>query len=113
MDQMSLFDEAKKKNLKIIDGDGGESISNRHKIFHSKFLRISYESVEDLFNGFNEIRSITFSYDIKFIDKIMKMFDYGELILGGRFMVRRDDDLHKLVGEAYSLLERPIACWRL
>ena len=105
MDQMSLFDEAKKKNLKIIDGDGGESISNRHKIFHSKFLGTSYESVEDLFNGFNEIRAITFSYDIKFIDKIMKMFDYGELILGGRFMVRRDDDLHKLVGEAYSLLE--------
>lgn len=33
------------------------------------------------------------------------MFDYGELILGGRFMVRRDDDFHKLVGEAYSLLE--------
>lgn len=105
MDQMSLFDGEENKKLKIIEGDGGEFIPDGHKVFYSQFLGTGYESVENLFMGFNEIRAITFSYDIKFIDKIMKMFDYGELILGGRFMVRRDDELHKLVGEAYSLLE--------
>lgn len=105
MDQMSLFDGEENKKLKIIEGDGWEFIPDGHKVFYSQFLGTGYESVENLFMGFNEIRAITFSYDIKFIDKIMKMFDYGELILGGRFMVRRDDELHKLVGEAYSLLE--------
>lgn len=105
MDQMSMFDEVNKKNLKIIEGGSGTLEIIGHKIYHTKFIKTSYESLEDLFSGFNELRAITFSYDIKFIDKIMKMFDYGEIILGGRFMVRRDDDLHRLVGEAYSLLE--------
>lgn len=61
--------------------------------------------MEELFFGFNEIRAITFSYDIKFVNKIMKMFDYGEIILGGRFMTRRDSELHKLTAEAYLLAE--------
>ncbi|MFR9275801.1 MAG: lantibiotic ABC transporter [Finegoldia magna] len=61
--------------------------------------------MEELFFGFNDIRAITFSYDIKFINKIMKMFDYGEIILGGRFMTRRDGDLHDLTAEAYLLAE--------
>ena len=33
------------------------------------------------------------------------MFDYGEIILGGRFMTRRDGDLHDLTAEAYLLAE--------
>ena len=108
MDQMSLFEKNQNKNLKIIEGDNKEDIENKHKIYHTKYLDTSYEDIYNLFSGFDEIRAITFSYDIKFIDKIMKMFDYGEIILGGRFMVRRDDDLHKLVGDAYVLAEAMI-----
>lgn len=105
MDQMSLFEEKQDKNLEIIEGHNREDIENKHKVYHTKYLDTSYEDIYDLFSGFEEIRAITFSYDIKFIDKIMKMFEYGEIILGGRFMVRSDDDLHKLVGDAYVLAE--------
>lgn len=105
MDQMSIFEANQMESLKLIEGDNRENIENKHKIHHTKYIDTSYENIYDLFSGFDEIRAITFSYDIKFIDKIMKMFDYGEIILGARFMSRRDDDLHKLVGEAYALAE--------
>lgn len=105
MDQMSIFEANQMESLKLIEGDNREDIDNKHKIYHTKYIDTSYEDIYDLFSDFDEIRAITFSYDIKFIDKIMKMFDYGEIILGARFMSRRDDDLHKLVGEAYALAE--------
>lgn len=107
MDQINLFDEDQNTGqIKLINkGDASEKASTKHKIYHVEFKEISYKDVEELFFGFNEIRSITFSYDIKFICKIMKMFDYGEIILGGRFMTRRDSELHKLTAEAYLLAE--------
>lgn len=107
MDQINLFDEDQNTGqIKFINkGDASEKASTKHKIYHVEFKEISYKDVEELFFGFNEIRAITFSYDIKFISKIMKMFDYGEIILGGRFMTRRDSELHKLRAEAYLLAE--------
>lgn len=107
MEQISIFNtEDNDKNLKVIQGNGSkEDIKDKHKVYHTKFIETSYKSVEDLFKGFNEIRAITFSYDVKFISKIIKMFDYGEIILGGRFMIRRDDELQNLTAEAILFAE--------
>lgn len=107
MNQLTVFNEQEEtSNLKVLNRrniDG--KTSTQHKVYNVEFKDISYESVENLFFGFDEIRALTFSYDIKFISRIMKAFDYGEIILGGRFMTRRDSDLHKLTAEAYLLAE--------
>lgn len=107
MDQLNLFgkDQCAGKIRLISKDETLKETSNKHKVYHVEFKEVSYQDVEDLFFGFNDIRTITFSYDIKFISKIMKMFDYGEIILGGRFMTRRDSELHKLTAEAYLLAE--------
>ena len=107
MNQLDIFDTGTNiENLRILDGNGKKDEEDtKHKIYHVELKDISYKDVEELFFGFNEIRAITFSYDIKFVNKIMKMFDYGEIILGGRFMTRRDSELHKLTAEAYLLAE--------
>ncbi|MBM7549601.1 phospholipase D family protein [Peptoniphilus gorbachii] len=107
MDQINLFDDVQyAEKLRIVGAEDGKvRESTKHKIYHVEFKDISYSDVEELFFGFNDIRAITFSYDIKFLSKIMKMFDYGEIILGGRFMTRRDSELHKLTSEAYLLAE--------
>ncbi|WP_049691291.1 lantibiotic ABC transporter [Anaerococcus jeddahensis] len=107
MKQISLFStEENEKNLGgINDGTSQKFIENKYKIYHTRFLETSYETLENLFSGYDEIRAITYSYNIKFINKIINMFEYGELILGGRFMVRRDSKLHKLRSEAYLLAE--------
>lgn len=107
MNQLNIFDTGTNiEKLRIVDGNGKKTEEGtKHKIYHVELKDISYKDVEEMFFGFNEIRAITFSYDIKFINKIMKMFDYGEIILGGRFMTRRDSELHKLTAEAYLLAE--------
>ena len=105
MNQINVFDKIqdieKARNANIEVEPIRESL--KHKVYHVEFKEIGYNSVEELFFGFNDIRAITFSYDVKFINKIMNMFDYGEIILGGRFITRRDSDLHKLTSEAYLL----------
>ena len=107
MNQLDIFDTGTNiEKLRIIDGNGKKvEAGTKHKIYNVELKNISYKDVEELFFGFNEIRAITFSYDIKFVNKIMKMFDYGEIILGGRFMTGRDSELHKLTAEAYLLAE--------
>lgn len=107
MDQINIFDDVQDTGqLKIVGAEDGDTRERtKHKIYHVEFKEISYNDVEELFFGFNDIKVITFSYDIKFISKIMKMFDYGEIILGGRFMTRRDNELHELTSEAYLLAE--------
>lgn len=110
MNQLDIFDTGTNiENLRIVDGNGKKTESGtKHKIYHVELKNISYKDVEELFFGFNEIRAITFSYDIKFVNKIMKMFDYGEIILGGRFMTRRDSELHELTAEAHLLAENMV-----
>ena len=107
MNQLNIFDTGTNiEKLRILDGSGKKAEEGtKHKIYHVELKDISYKDVEEMFFGFNEIRAITFSYDIKFVNEIMKMFDYGEIILGGRFMTRRDSELHKLSAEAYLLAE--------
>lgn len=107
MEQINIFGDVQDTGkLRIVGAEDGKAReSTKHKIYNVEFKGISYSDVEELFFGFNDIRAITFSYDIKFINKIMKMFDYGEIILGGRFMTRRDSELHELTAEAYLLAE--------
>ncbi|WP_294684083.1 phospholipase D family protein [uncultured Finegoldia sp.] len=107
MNQLNIFDTGTNiEKLRILDGSGKKAEEGtKHKIYHVELKDISYKDVEEMFFGFNEIRAITFSYDIKFVNKIMKMFDYGEIILGGRFMTRRDSELHEITAEAHLLAE--------
>lgn len=107
MDQSALFSPDEIAAATELPAENNTKASTRieHKIYHVEFKGITFNSTEELFWGFNEIRAITFSYDIKFISKIMKMLDYGEIILGARFMVRRDGDLHDLTAEALLLAE--------
>ena len=97
-EQLSLFGNGM---LSVVDG-GMDSMSNDAellKCFKSELQSIDYLSVEDLFSGFNTIHAITFSYDVKFINELMTHFDYGEIILGGNFLVQKDAKLNDLLAE--------------
>ena len=60
------------------------------RCYRNNLVCVENMSVHDLFNGFDEIRIITFSYDVAMIHWLMKKFKYGEIILGADFMVRKD-----------------------
>jgi hypothetical protein len=89
-EQISLFDDSNSlNNLTVIDGNL-KSDEYQIKCYNTKMTGISYQTVDELFSGFDTIYAITFSYDINFIDKIMKNFKYGEILLGASFLVQKD-----------------------
>ncbi|MDD7305802.1 MAG: phospholipase D family protein [Peptoniphilaceae bacterium] len=107
MEQTSLFDSSENNpNLDLLElEEDQKKIGDKHKVYKTSFIETDFMSTDDIFSGFDEIRAITFSYDLAFVEKIMKMFEYGEIVLGGRFMVNRDSKLHELTAEAYKLNE--------
>ncbi|WP_296828452.1 phospholipase D-like domain-containing protein [uncultured Megasphaera sp.] len=60
------------------------------RCYKNRLVSVENMSVHDLFNGFDEIRVITFSYDVAMIHWLMEKFKYGEILLGADFMVRKD-----------------------
>lgn len=110
MDQISFLHNEKNDNILTLlkrkkdSNNKGELL----KVFHSELKSVEFENLEDIFGGYDEIRAITFSYEIKFIEKIMKMFNYGEIILGGQFMARKDGDLHESLARAITLSQTAV-----
>lgn len=102
-DQMSLFDEDSdiRSKLSVIDG-GSKTNSYRLKCYHTEMKDISYPTIDDLFSGYDSIRAITFSYDIAFINDIMKKFKYGEILLGTPFLVQKDTKMTEFLAETLT-----------
>lgn len=104
--QLSLFadengaSENKTSGFTVIDTQ--KSNEEKLKCFKSELKEVNYKTQTELFSGFNTIKAITFSYDIGFIDKIMKMFDYGEIILGADFLVQKDNKMNEFLTEVFT-----------
>lgn len=56
--------------------------SGQLQVVHAKFESTSKENWKSLFEGFDELYGITFSSGIHFMEKVMDMFDYVEMIFG-------------------------------
>lgn len=83
--------ELEPRQLSLFEHEDGQVKSpNLLRCYKNRLVSIEHMSVHDLFNGFDEIRVITFSYDVAMIDWLMKKFRYGEILLGADFMVRKD-----------------------
>ena len=46
------------------------------------FIEAQTLSLEELFEGFNKLYAITYSSSMDFICKLLKKFDYAEIIFG-------------------------------
>ena len=100
--EMDLFSGEEKRTemshqLAVIDG--GKEISDeiQLKCYMCKMDEKRYMTPLEMFSGYDSIRVITFSYDLDYIEKIMKHFKYGEILLGADFMTKRDCDLQELM----------------
>ena len=74
--QMSLFEVISSTNEN--HSDDTDQIS----VMKMKFISQELSTYEELFKGYNEIRVITYSYALSFIEEIMHYFDRGEVIIG-------------------------------
>lgn len=100
-EQLSLFNGA---GFSVINGGGDEAEeqNNQIKCFCTELKNVEYRTVEELFEGFNTIKAITFSYDIGFIDSIMRQFNYGEILLGADFIVEKDEKFQNFMAEVFT-----------
>lgn len=84
--------DTNENKFEVINGGKGNSNDTEKqvlKVFHSELKTVEFSNVDELFCGFDTIKAITFSYDIRFINHLMQYFQYGEIILGADFMVHQ------------------------
>ena len=72
---------------------GGEKLC----CFKNELISINYLSCEELFSGYDTIKVITFSYELKFIDKLLVNFTNAKVIIGGGFFTQKDMTMQNLI----------------
>lgn len=60
------------------------------EVVQFKFLESKFSNYDEVFSGYNELRVITYSYGLTFIEEIMKYFDYGQVIIGDDKLINSD-----------------------
>ena len=73
--------------------------------FKNELIVVNYLSTEELFGGYDTIKAITFSYDLKFIDKLLENFANAKVIIGGAFFTQKDINMQKLLAAALADVE--------
>ncbi len=115
-EQMSLFDmnedgsEGNAAGLHVVEShtlrsENTESTSaNMVRCYAYSFLAVTVREPVELFQGFDSMKVITFSYDIGSINKLMKVcaFKDGEIILGAGFLIRKDKKMQTYTTEVLA-----------
>lgn len=99
--QTDLFMEDSHFTL-VNESDKSDIDVNSLKIHQTELKEIRYSTAEELFSGFNTLKVITFSYSLNFINSIISMFDKAEIIIGGNFLVEKDQTYHDFLAEIFS-----------
>lgn len=77
---------------------GGEKLC----CFKNELISVDYLSCEELFSGYDTIKVITFSYELKFIDKLLVNFTNAKVIIGGGFFTQKDKTMQNLIVTALT-----------
>lgn len=96
--QLSLFD--------VIDGGkhGEAENVNLIKIKHKIMVDAAeFESIDEIFSGYSKLQVITFSYNWDFINKLLKYFEYVEIILGATCIVDKDSKMPYIFANATQI----------
>ncbi len=96
MEQLSFFDEEREQRL--------DKQTDVLSVVNTKFISSEKKNWQNLFDGFDEIYTITFSSGIDFISKVMDKYSYGEVIFGCENVV--DDNVAAIMAVQTALIER-------
>lgn len=103
---------------KINHKDSSNTIPNYISVYHMDYSGHSLMVYNDLFDGFDNLYVITFSYGLDFIKEISDKFDYVEIILGCHALIKEDlqlimahqersiIDVRKFISNNNSLIEK-------
>ena len=69
-------------------------LDNQIRAYKVEMLSVGDMPVRELFSGFDTLRAITFSASANFVDRIVGLFEYAEIVVGAEFLVRKNAGLH-------------------
>ena len=94
--QLDMFNSS--RNFEIVQGNDGslDGLINAAKVSYIESQTFSWR---DLFRGYSDIKVITFSYGLKFVEKVMHLFNTGEVIIGC------DKIINRSVAELFAVQE--------
>lgn len=82
------------KTISLFDDLSAEphaaSADKKISVTFAEYKRTDEVAPDDLFKGFNELHAVTYSLGINQVERVMKFFDRGEVILGSREQVSTD-----------------------
>lgn len=70
--------------------------------FKNELKSVDYLDFDELFGAYDTIKAITFSYDIKFIAKLLEDFKSAKIIIGGNFLPEKDMTMQKLLASTLA-----------
>ena len=79
-----------------------ESRDEKLCCFKNELISVDYLSCEKLFSGYDAIKAITFSYELKFINKLLVNFTNAKVIIGGGFFTQKDMMMQNLIVTALT-----------
>lgn len=73
------------------------------RCYKEELKSINEMTPEELFSGFEDVKVITFSYDLQMIDWLMQRVKHAEIIIGADFKVRSDSKAASIVADALAV----------
>jgi len=90
----SLFETSENQNIFV----------PKINVTNVDFKNAQTMSYNDLFDGYNKLYAITYSYGLQFVSKIIKKFDYAEIIFGNEKLVK--DSLNMIFAIQSKIIEK-------
>lgn len=78
----------------------GDNMENQEELFNendfsisvtkAKYISNTLSYCEELFDGFDELRVVTYSYGLNFVEQIVRNFSYAEIIVGNDKLIEKN-----------------------
>ena len=80
---ISLFDD-------LFSGAEETSVDKKISVTFAEYKRTASLEPDELFKGFDELRAVTYSLGVKQVERVMKFFERGEVIIGSHEQISAD-----------------------
>ncbi len=87
---MNLFGEAELQPISVVSrNDDIKEDNDKIHCHWVKYVESTYEEPLSLFDGFQEMKVISFSYNFSFVARLAEKFEHAQIILGADFVAFR------------------------
>ena len=99
---MSIVDNS--DNYSIFDIEQSQNVSKKIDVLQLSYIGADHVTWQELFEGYDDLKAITFSSGISFVYRLLEMFDKAEIIFGCEDVMSYE--LHEIMAFQGNLIEK-------